>query len=44
MESGIPGAPDPDLDQLIERWPRLHPATKLHILSLINQEADPHGY
>ena len=43
-----PDAPDPDddpdLSELIAKWPHLHPATKLHIMSLITSEADPDGY
>lgn len=46
-ESGAPAAriptSDPDLDEIVRRWPGLHPAVKEHVLSLV-RGSDPDAY
>jgi len=35
---------NPDLVELIQRWPQLHPATKAHILAFVRQQLDLDEY
>ncbi len=37
------GPSDPELDEIVRRWPGLHPAVKEHVLSLV-RGSDPDAY
>ncbi len=38
------GTSDPDLVELISRWPDLHEATRLRILAIVREDFDPEDY
>jgi len=47
-ESGTPAAPknpaDPDLAELITRWPGLHESARLRIMAIVRERIDPEAY